>query len=497
MPSIGNADSRPVLKVPKSLFTPYNAQASLHFLSSFWALYLPVTVPKIISDIWRAYFSQALFPKLNLNVGFLPRPLVIRTKTRDLEEEQHIFQEELALYTKASTLISYLIKTYVNENKKNDTNQKFVVIFEKLWIDMHERGYIEEEDVENIQLWIETLLQIGYEFPHIKQNIQKDTESDTDISGSLSPNAARIRRQINTLGSPINSLPLLQNKCVVKYNLTFANSDLHDGPKIDIPSTLLDMGQRYINVGPKLSDLHKEWNLKGRNPKKNFPNVMRMPGMLFDQDNVSKPLTEYSLQPLDHSTSMSFSNWSLVNTEFYRHDKLISQEVSAFICSFPAAICQIWKEMNKTIIFLTAHRYNLGRCTQKEWKSLDSDIAKWGNSPLNELGHIVGAVSRYDLEYLKYYNPELTAELIPSLGAFYMNVQKHKPSKREEILIFKKLGSHYGAVPYSLPHKKDRFITRIQDTLKPEFKGDIQILHFLREQYESIYYLIKNISLVQ
>ena len=29
-----------------------------------------------------------------------------------------------------------------------------------------------------------------------------------------------------------------------------------------------------------------------------------------------------------------------------------------------------------------------------------------------DIGHTVGAVSRYDLEYLKYYLPDVTAEVI-------------------------------------------------------------------------------------
>jgi hypothetical protein len=102
--------------------------------------------------------------------------------------------------------------------------------------------------------------------------------------------------------------------------------------------------------------------------------------------------------------------------------------------------------------------------------------------PLNEHGYTVGAVSRYDLEYLKYYNPKLETTLIPSLGTFYMSANDGSLKKREEILIFKKIGSHYGAVPLALPHKKDAFIQTVKETLKPEFKGNIlQILLWVKK----------------
>ena len=36
---------------------------------------------------------------------------------------------------------------------------------EQLWIDLYEYGYIEEEDVTYVQLWLQALHEVGYEFP--------------------------------------------------------------------------------------------------------------------------------------------------------------------------------------------------------------------------------------------------------------------------------------------------------------------------------------------
>ena len=40
---------------------------------------------------------------------------------------------------------------------------------EQLWIDLYEYGYIEEEDVTYVQLWLQALNEIKYEFPVLKQ----------------------------------------------------------------------------------------------------------------------------------------------------------------------------------------------------------------------------------------------------------------------------------------------------------------------------------------
>jgi len=60
------------------------------------------------------------------------------------------------------------------------------------------------------------------------------------------------------------------------------------------------------------------------------------------------------------------------------------QKIDAFICTFPASMCQLWLAMNKSIVFLPAHRYNLGRCTPEDWHHLDNDLYKMAADPLGD-----------------------------------------------------------------------------------------------------------------
>ena len=39
--------------VDNNLFAPYNDLATLHKKEAFWALYLPITVPRVTADLWR------------------------------------------------------------------------------------------------------------------------------------------------------------------------------------------------------------------------------------------------------------------------------------------------------------------------------------------------------------------------------------------------------------------------------------------------------------
>jgi len=58
-------------------------------------------------------------------------------------------------------------------------------------------------------------------------------------------------------------------------------------------------------------------------------------------------------------------------------DSSVMKSIDAFVCTFPASMCQLWKDMGKSIVFVPAHRYNLGRCTPQDWKQLDGDLKSW------------------------------------------------------------------------------------------------------------------------
>ena len=82
---------------------------------------------------------------------------------------------------------------------------------------------------------------------------------------------------------------------------------------------------------------------------------------------------------------------------------------------------------------MPAHRYNLGRCTPSEWQLLDKQLRALAESEDN----VIGAVSRYDAEYLQYYTG-LKPFLVPSNAGFYLQAL-YDPEKvtSNTYLIFK------------------------------------------------------------
>ena len=389
----------PLVKIPGATLAPYNAQATLHFYNAFWALYLPVTVHGRVSDIWRSYFSQAIFKKLNIHVGYLPRPLVVQERNPHLALKD--FDAETPLYLKASALTRYLSSLQVEEILQSSRAEYLPDIIQELWIDMYERDYIEIEDVYWVQKWLVSLLEIGYKFPVLGSEVYGSYHKSIPTwnwkeESNDKKNKADLKTALNPSDDTI---------------LTFATSDLHDGCLADQVSVLSHLKQNVLQM-----------SIKG--PIETFPSVNRMQGVVVYQ--------KYS------STLRKFVKWETNITEdmiqkhldFYHHDSVI-QSIDAFVCSFPPKICQIWIPFNKSIVFWPAHRYNLGLFDAESWEKMDRQIVELSKNPK----HIIAAASKYDVEYLKHHLPRLFSQpkLIPSFSGFYLDgntyVGHHRKSK--------------------------------------------------------------------
>ncbi len=101
------------------------------------------------------------------------------------------------------------------------------------------------------------------------------------------------------------------------------------------------------------------------------------------------------------------------------------------MCSFPASMCQLWMPFNKSILFLPAHRYNIGRCSPSEWHKLNQQVTKMASNPK----HVVAGMSRYDTEYMRYYIGLETIDTLSSLSGFYTQGYPYKPKSKNILLI--------------------------------------------------------------
>ncbi len=377
------------LMMPLGSFTPYNAQATLHFRASFFSMYLPITVTGRVSDIWRSYVSQRLFRDVGLRVGFMARPLVIQD--RNLHSNIADFTAEIHLYTRAKQLVEFL-------NTWKGTGESVAARTEELWIALYEREYFELEDVKLVQLWLQTLIDIGYDFPELFDN-----QSSPTVSYAL-PH-----------GSSHTDITDDEDCTFDEHGVTIWTSDLHDGSRLDVPSLLASLGQNIILAGHK----------KTHTP---YPEVFQS-NRIDVYMKLSKTIdSTYH----EHSTRLK-EDMTKANFNFFKdHSQIASTDV--FLCQFPSSMCELWMPFNKTIAFVPVHRYNLGRCTKEEWDRLNQHLQMLAT--MKNPKHIIGAGSFYDQQYLRHYTGIDPLPLHSYCGEYTMpSIHPFNPTKNE-ILLF-------------------------------------------------------------
>ncbi|CAJ1934919.1 unnamed protein product [Cylindrotheca closterium] len=157
-----SVDSFPLL-VPSSAYSPYNAQATTHLYKAFWGLYLPVTVPGRVTDIWRGYITQRIMKEIGLHLIFTPPIVVHKRSPHDYLSD---FEAEKDLYTKSSRLLEFL-------NGWSSETQSLKEMILELWIELFERDYIQLHDVKALTAWLSVLDHANYQFPDRIDSILK------------------------------------------------------------------------------------------------------------------------------------------------------------------------------------------------------------------------------------------------------------------------------------------------------------------------------------
>ena len=321
---------------------------------------------------------QRILWDCGLHFGFSARPLVVQD--RNVHEYIKDFAAEQDLYMKSQQLVTFLGKWKSSASTLPERIQE-------LWIALYEHDYIEEKDVFMIQSWLSVLARSGYEFPEVVSDhvmvtaYLKASKKSTDDKTNCEPSSK---------------------------SLTFWTADLHDGTRMDVPTTLATQNHKVTLGGIKRSVPHKH--------------VSKFQGISI-YNNLSSVIRSYNT----HSTRLTESMVTK-NYEFYKGYRDIAK-TDAFICQFPASMCEMWMPINKSIVFAPAHRYNLGRCTEAEWNRLNEHLYMLASSPR----HIIGAQSLYDKEYLEHYTGLKVAPLY-SYSGYYTSHVKFNPI-REEILV--------------------------------------------------------------
>ena len=400
--------------VPPYTLTPYNMQATLHFKAGFWALFLPTSLDSELSDIWRSYIGQRLFWEVGLRVGFIGRPLVVQERDIHISLGKASIKEKSVLHRK---LINFLRSWRGNDSENTLTGR-----IKELWHALERNHFIGHEDDRMMHLWLQSLTKFGYQFPQLLFP-NSVPESSNHKSGNLDSILANIFP---------HELQTEQNKYTARKNvpeyddavcqldsitrsLTFWNSDIHFGSILDQPSFLGQLGHKVVIA---VKHIHKNPN----------PFVWKMKG-IHRYDRISNVLKKKFHDVEDQNNAIA-ERWIIDNFEFYKNDSKIAA-VDAFLCLYQPGMCELWMPFNRTLVFLPAHRYNMGRCTIEQTNRLNEHLYMLSN--MSHPKHVISASSKYDLEYLRHYTG---LDVLPLYSyCFYVTNFTYAPS-RNEILIF-------------------------------------------------------------
>ena len=211
-----------------------------------------------------------------------------------------------------------------------------------------------------------------------------------------------MNKAINSLNWHSNNLA--SESCQNLQSKTIWIPDLHDGPRVDIATTLVHLGFK-----PILGESTHRWKRVGGT----YPEAIKLSGHSNRLSNLQKKFVT-SQSKLDEASLLEHFN-------FYKDDPQFNQ-ADAVICSFPMHLCEAFIALNRTIIFNPGHRYNLGECSFQEWTKLNLNYGMLANK--SKL--VIAAMSKYDTEYQFHYTG-LRGYRLYGYGGYYAKNVEYKP----------------------------------------------------------------------
>jgi len=148
---------------PSHSFAPYNMHSTIHMPSTLWSLFLPISLSPRQADIARSYFAQCLFSDVGIRVAYSLS--VIRTEREfpsDINQCRAEADAEIEMLVRLDSIIRFLSEW---DSPCNTLPSRM----EHLWRDLYARRFIQQEDVQALQFWLQSLQQIGYKFPSLSK----------------------------------------------------------------------------------------------------------------------------------------------------------------------------------------------------------------------------------------------------------------------------------------------------------------------------------------
>lgn len=149
-------EKEPVV-LPRGVYCSHNAQNTIWYHESFWAMLLPITVTFRVTDIWRAYWGQRMMWDLG-------QRLMFAAPTVDQVRNPHSYlsdmREEEDLYRQTEDFLTFL-------NSWTSPSTDLPQRLKDLGRDMVAGGFLGPADEELMNAWVDDLTAVGYQWPEV------------------------------------------------------------------------------------------------------------------------------------------------------------------------------------------------------------------------------------------------------------------------------------------------------------------------------------------
>lgn len=147
-------DAAPPLLVPVGSWTPFNSQATTWPISLLPLMYLPATCSFRMTDIWRSYIAQRLFPGLDARLVITSATVFQDRNEHDLMRD---FRDEIEGYNGYERFVQVLEETPII-----GTSASVLADLRTLYTALITAGFFASDELEILDAWIADMETLGF-----------------------------------------------------------------------------------------------------------------------------------------------------------------------------------------------------------------------------------------------------------------------------------------------------------------------------------------------
>ena len=147
-------DTAPPLLVPAGSWTPFNSQATTWPIALLPLMYLPATCSFRMTDIWRSYIAQRLFPGLDTQLVITSATVFQDRNEHDLMRD---FRDEIEGYNGYERFVQVLEGTPIL-----GTAASILADLRTLYTALISAGFFTSDELEILDAWITDMETLGY-----------------------------------------------------------------------------------------------------------------------------------------------------------------------------------------------------------------------------------------------------------------------------------------------------------------------------------------------